>query len=349
MKILVLNSGSSSIKYKIFQLDTLDEVYEGEKEEIKDHLSAVKETVNELIEKKVIKTFDDIKVVGHRVVHGGDFFKEPTLINEDVMQKIDQLSALAPLHNPSNLAGIKAVKEHSASTPQVAVFDTAFHQSIPDYANRYGLPYNYYEDLSIKRYGFHGTSHHYVAKKTAKLLGKDLSKLNLITAHLGNGASVCAIKEGRSIDTSMGFTPLEGLVMGTRCGDIDASLVLYIKEKLNLTDIQVEDILNKQSGLKGICGVSDVREIEKLYAKGDKRAMLAFDMFIYKIIKYIGSYMMVLGSVDAVVLTGGIGEHSLLTKEHISKSLKMYNLKVMTVSTNEELEIASMSKKLINA
>ncbi len=348
MKILVLNSGSSSIKYKIFQLNTLDKVYEGEKEEIKDHLSAIKQTVNELIEKGIIETFDDIKVVGHRVVHGGDFFKEPTLINEDVMQKIDKLSVLAPLHNPSNLAGIKAIKEHSPNTPQVAVFDTAFHQSIPDFASRYALPYNYYEDLGVKRYGFHGTSHHYVAKKAAKLLGKDLSELNLITAHLGNGASVCAIKEGKSVDTSMGFTPLEGLIMGTRCGDIDASLVLYIKERLNLTDDEVNNVLNKKSGLKGICGISDVREIEKLYAKGDKKAMLAFDMFIYKIIKYIGSYMMTLGRVDGVVLTGGIGEHSLLTKEHISKSLKMYNLKVMTVSTNEELEIAGLSKKLLN-
>ncbi len=347
MKILVLNSGSSSIKYKIFNFDNLQEIYEGSKEEIKNHIIAVQEVIDELITKNIIKTFDDIKVVGHRVVHGGDFFRNPIIIDDNVMQKIDKLSSLAPLHNPSNLAGIKAIKEHSPNTLQVAVFDTAFHQSIPEIASRYALPYNYYDDFGIKRYGFHGTSHSFVAKKTAKLLNKELNELNLITAHLGNGASVCAIKNGKSIDTSMGFTPLEGLIMGTRCGDIDASLIFYIKEKLGLKDSEIEYILNKKSGLKGICNISDMREIEKLYYQGNIKAKLAFEMFIYKIIKYIGSYMMVLGHVDRVILTGGIGEHSLLTKEHISKSLKMYNLKVMTVSTNEELEIATLSKKLL--
>ena len=295
----------------------------------------------------MIHSFKDIKVVGHRIVHGGDYFKEPTLVTEDVINKIDELSALAPLHNPSNLAGIQAIKAHSPHTPQVAVFDTGFHHSMPDYASRYALPYDYYDALKIKRYGFHGTSHSYVAKEAAKLLQKNLHNLNLITLHLGNGASICAIQNGTSIDTSMGFTPLEGLIMGTRCGDIDASLVFYLKTSLHLHDDEVEHILNNKSGLRGICGMSDMRDIETQYYQKNTLAKLAVDMFVYRITKYIGSYMMILKRVDAVVLTGGIGEHSMLIKEKISAAIQGYHLKVLCIKTNEELEIATLSKTLM--
>lgn len=347
MKILVLNSGSSSIKYKVFRFEDLYELRKGEKEEIEDHITALNELIDDLILDNIIQSFDEIKVVGHRVVHGGNYFDKPTLIDEDVMERIGKLSSLAPLHNPANLAGIKAIYKHSPRMAQVAVFDTEFHQTIPEYASRYPLPYEYFKDFGMKRYGFHGTSHSYVAKEAAKILGKELESLNLITIHLGNGSSVCAIEKGKSIDTSMGFTPLEGLMMGTRCGDIDTSLVFYMRKVLHISDEEIEQILNTQSGLKGVCGISDLREIEKLYKQDDPRAKLAIEMFVYRIVKYIGAYMMVLKNVDAIVLTGGIGEHSSLVKDEICKSTRLYNLKTLRVKTNEELEIAKLSKELI--
>jgi acetate kinase len=348
MKILVLNSGSSSIKYKVFRFEDLSEIYEGVKEEVKDHLKALVAVIEDLIEEDIITHFDDIKVVGHRVVHGGDYFDAPVIVDEKVRKKIEELSTLAPLHNPANLAGIEAIGEYSAHTPQVAVFDTAFHHTIPKPAHTYALPYVYYEKYGIKRYGFHGTSHNYVALQAAKQLGKKFKEINLITVHLGGGASVCAIERGKSVETSMGFTPLEGLMMGTRCGDIDSSLIFYLKKQTGMSDEKIEQVLNKQSGLKGICGLSDLREIQKLYETGFDKAILAVEMFVHRVKKYIGAYMMILGQVDAVVLTGGIGEHSDLVDDSISKSLEVYNLKVLKIKTNEELAIAKASKKLIS-
>ncbi|MEA2017109.1 MAG: acetate kinase [Campylobacterota bacterium] len=348
MTILVLNSGSSSIKYKLFSQNSLNELFSGIKEEVICHNDALDEILNQLIQENIIKNFDDICVVGHRIVHGGTFFDKPIIIDDTVCKKIDQLSTLAPLHNPANLAGIEAIKKLSPKTIQVAVFDTAFHQTIPNFSSIYPLPYEYYEKYDIKKYGFHGTSHQYVAKKASEQLGKKIQNTNLITLHLGNGASVCAIKEGISIDTSMGFTPLEGLMMGTRCGDIDPSLVSYIMDKLNISKDEVNNILNKKSGFLGICGTSDLREVINLSENGDENATLAILMFVYRIKKYIGSYMMILEDVDAIVFTGGIGENSKLIRYMITSSTNKFNLKSLVIPTNEELAIAEFSKELLN-
>ncbi|RLA72411.1 MAG: acetate kinase [Epsilonproteobacteria bacterium] len=347
MKILVLNSGSSSIKYKLFSKDLLEELYCGIKEEVVCHTEALDKILNQLIQDKIIKDFSDICVVGHRVVHGGVFFDKPIIIDDNICKKIDELSILAPLHNPSNLAGIEAIKKLSTTTKQVAVFDTAFHQTIPNFASIYPLPYEYYEKYNIKKYGFHGTSHQYVAKKASEILDKKLENTNLITLHLGNGASICAIKDGISIDTSMGFTPLEGLMMGTRCGDIDSSLVVYLQDKLKLSTNEINKILNKQSGFKGICGNSDLREVIKLSQDGDKKATLAIEMFVYRIKKYIGSYLMILEDVDAIIFTGGIGENSKLIRDMIISSTDKFNIKSLVIPTNEELAIAQFSKELL--
>jgi len=346
MTILVLNSGSSSIKYKLFCKETMEELFSGIKEEVTCHSVAINKILNRLKDEKIITSMTDIYCVGHRVVHGGDYFKTSVIINENVMNKIDELSTLAPLHNPANLAGIKAVQDIFGDIKQVAVFDTAFHQTMPKYASIYPLPYEYYEKYGVKRYGFHGTSHQYVAQKAADILGKKLEDTNLITLHLGNGASICAIQHGKSIDTTMGFTPLEGLMMGTRCGDIDASLPFYLQEKLNCTSDEINNILNKQSGFKGMCGTSDLREVIQLTDKGNEHAKLAIEIFIYRIKKYVGSYLMILEDVDAIVLTGGIGEHSALVRDAIYKSTDKFNLTHLTIATNEELAIATISKDL---
>lgn len=348
MKILVLNSGSSSIKYKLFDKQTLDELKSGIKEEVKDHKEGIDRILNKLQEEHLIDDPKDIFCVGHRVVHGGDFFDSATLIDEAVIEKIEILCELAPLHNPANLEGIKAVKNILPNTPQIAVFDTAFHQTIPECASFYPLPYEYYEKYHIRKYGFHGTSHQFVASQAAKQLGKQLDQCNLITLHLGNGASACAIKNGRSIDTSMGFTPLEGLMMGTRCGDIDGSLVFYLEEKLGCSRDEINTILNKKSGFKGLCGTSDLREVLKLIEKGNSHAKLALDIFIYRIKKYIGSYLMILENVDAIVLTGGIGEHSQLVREEIYSSTDKFDLVHLTIATNEELAIAQQSLEVLS-
>ena len=348
MKILVLNSGSSSIKYKVYKKETLEELASGIKEEVKDHAEGIERILTRLKKDNLINDIEDIFCVGHRVVHGGDFFDKPTLITDEVITKIEKLCELAPLHNPANLLGIKAVAKNLTAIPQVAVFDTAFHQSIPSRASFYPIPYEYYEKFHIRKYGFHGTSHEYVANEAAKKLGKNLDKCNLITLHLGNGASVCAIQNGKSIDTSMGFTPLEGLMMGTRCGDIDPSVVFYLENKLQCTRSEIDTILNKKSGFKGLCGTNDLREVIKLAESGDDHAILAIEIFIYRIKKYIGSYLMILGAVDAIVLTGGIGEHSELVQNEIYKATDKFELEHLVIATNEELSIAIQAKDVVS-
>lgn len=260
--ILVLNSGSSSIKYKLFDLET-NFIFGGIIEEIKDFHTAFQNIFNILLDKNYIKNINDIVAFGHRVVHGGEKFRLPILIDDIIIKEIENLIPLAPLHNPSNLDGIKTVKKLSPNAKQIAVFDTAFHQTIPQEAFIYPIPYKFYTDFGIRKYGFHGTSHNYVAKESAKYLNKPLNELNLITIHLGNGASITAIKNGISIDTSMGFTPLAGLMMGTRSGDIDPQIILYLEKQIELNNDDINTILNKQSGFKGICNKSDLREIIK--------------------------------------------------------------------------------------
>jgi len=348
MKILVLNSGSSSIKYKLFNKETLNELHSGIKEEVKDHKEGIEKILSKLKEKNLIDDPKEIFCVGHRVVHGGDFFTKATLVDEDVIKKIEILCELAPLHNPANLEGIKAISSTLGDIPQVIVCDTAFHQTIPNYASFYPLPYEYYEKYHIRKYGFHGTSHQYIAQAAAKELGKELEECNLITLHLGNGSSACAIKDGKSIDTSMGFTPLEGLMMGTRCGDIDGSLVYYLEEKLDCSREEIYNILNKESGFKGLCGTNDLREVIKLIDQCDTHAKLALDMFIYRVKKYIGSYLMILGKVDAIVLTGGIGENSQLVRDAIYESTDKFDLKHITITTDEEKSIAIQAKELLD-
>ncbi len=393
MKILVLNSGSSSIKFQIFDMQKTASICHGIIEQIGESVGHIKfvydkekeiakESVIEnhsvgielleelLIDNNVLKSFDELGAVGHRVVHGGEYFSEPTIINDEVIEKIEKVSPLAPLHNPVNLIGIKAISKVNPSLTQVAVFDTAFHQSIPDFAYHYALPYEYYTQNQVRRYGFHGTSHHYVAKEAAKILQKDINKCNLITLHLGNGASMAAIKNGKSIDTSMGLTPLEGLVMGTRCGDIDPAIIFYLSRNLNLSIDELDIILNKKSGLKGICGINDMREVETKAKEGDEKAKLALEIFCYRIKKYIGAYSVAIGRVDALVFTGGIGEHSSTVREKVCSELfdtlgikldieanlkhdtvisqNGSKIKLFVIPTNEELEIAKQTYKIIS-
>jgi len=398
MKILVLNSGSSSIKFQLFNADINESLVSGIIEQIgeKDSSAKIKfkdkvgkscelekntaivnhkiglEIMNSLlIESKIIKDLCELDGIGHRVVHGGEEFSEPTIINEKVIEQIEKLIPLAPLHNPANLDGIKSSIEHCPNVPQVAVFDTAFHSSIPEHAYMYALPYDTYKKDGVRRYGFHGTSHHFVAKEAAKYLGIDIGKLNAITLHLGNGASMSAVKNGKSIDTSMGLTPLEGLIMGTRCGDIDPAIIFYLSRVEGLNIDELDNMLNKQSGLKGICGNNDMREIGEMAKKGERRAKLALEMFNYRIKKYIGSYSAVLGRVDCLIFTGGIGENDIEVREEsccdlenlgisldleannqrankiIEVSKKNSKVKVLVIPTNEELEIALQVKSLI--
>jgi acetate kinase len=391
MKVAVINSGSSSIKYEVF--DTLDFVMlaTGLIEKIGSADGRLRQrrlradgTFDELIHKKplanhragfdlmasvnqhdqIIKDDAELLGIGHRVVHGGETFREPALINADVIEAIRGLIPLAPLHNPSNLLGIEAAQERFPRVSQVAVFDTAFHQTLTPSTYRYALPNELYEKHHIRKYGFHGSSHGYVAKEAAKHLGKTLSEANLIILHLGNGASAAAIQGGRSIDTSMGMTPLEGLVMGTRSGDIDPSIPFYLTRQTGMKPEEVENLLNRESGLKGICGVSDMREILGQAEKGNERAKLAIEMFCYRIKKYIGAYHAVLGRLDAIVFTGGIGENAAAIRQRVCEGLNHIGIavdsgknaavsgsvaeiqqdglpvKVLMVRTNEELEIA---------
>jgi len=392
MKILVLNSGSSSIKcqYFIDQKSVASALVEriGEEESrgeinfdgqhftdtqlIPDHHHALKLLITMLNRSGAITSIDEVDAVGHRILHGGSTFDQPTLVTEKVIDTIHDLIPLAPLHNPANLEGIIVLQKIHPGLPQVAVFDTAFHQSMPPSAYLYPLPYTLYKESGIRRYGFHGTSHAFVAKEAARMLEEDISKLNLITLHLGNGASATAIQSGKSIDTSMGLTPLEGLMMGTRCGDIDPAIIPFISHNLKLDMDEIDTMLNKESGLKGICGTNDMREVVERSEQEDKMSQLALKMYTYRIKKYIGAYTVALGRVDAVVFTGGIGEHAAKVREmvcegltesiglkldHIKNRAKSTEnrpihdaesrIKLFVIRTNEELEIAIQTEAVI--
>lgn len=347
MNILVINCGSSSIKYQLINREERKVLAKGllekigeinfsqahriggkvvkKQDEVANYEEGLKSILALLLDEKrgVIKDASEISVVGHRVVHGGEDFFHSVLIDDEVIKTIKSYISLAPLHNPPNLAGIKAARSLFPDVPQVAVFDTAFHQTLPEKAFLYALPYQYYEKYKIRRYGFHGTSHRYIAERAAKVLKKPLKELKIITCHLGNGCSITAIDKGKSIDTSMGFTPLEGLVMGTRCGDVDAAAVLFLMEKENFTTAQMDNLLNKQSGLLGISGISnDLREVQKWVVKGNQRAKLALEVFAYRIKKYIGAYSAVLGGLDALIFSAGIGENEVNIRDKICQGLE---------------------------
>ncbi len=357
-RILVLNSGSSSIKYKLFELQSggLRAVAGETIAEVHDYAAAFNTIYEELIAKQLIASAEDIDAYGHRVVHGGEAFSDAVLVDEQVLRTIEELIPLAPLHNPSNLEGIKKAMEKSGGKPQVAVFDTAFHQTMPKKSYLYPIPKEFYERDRVRRYGFHGTSHKYVAAKAAEYLNKPLETLNIISLHLGNGASVCAMKEGKSIDTSMGFTPLEGLMMGSRSGDIDPSIIFFMY-KQGRSIHELEKKFNLGSGLKGVCGKSNVKEILKDLEAGSEDAKLALDMFCYRVKKYVGAYREVLGEVDAIICTGGIGENSAFIRQHalngvdIDKNFVQQRdtreiqqssrkEKILVIPTDEEFEIA---------
>lgn len=375
MNILVFNCGSSSVKYKLYDMATSSELAGGMVERIgeessslvhmypsgekrrdidaPDHHKAI-EAIAEVLtdtDEGALSDRSDLKGIGHRVVHGGEEYSDSVIVDDDVERDVERLSELAPLHNPPALQGIKACKQAFPGLRQVAVFDTAFHHSMPDHAYRYGLPGELYRKYRIRRYGFHGTSHRYVSRKAAEELGTDPEKFKAITVHLGNGCSVSAVNGTRSIDTSMGFTPLEGLIMGTRSGDLDPAVITFIMQKEGLTPVEVEEVLNKESGLLGISGISqDMRDILEAMDGGDENALLAFRMFIYRIKKYIGAYAAALGEVEAVVFTGGIGENVPHIRVSIEKDLEALFKRspaYLTISTNEELLIASDTQMLL--
>ncbi|MFH1459303.1 MAG: acetate kinase [Candidatus Omnitrophota bacterium] len=376
MNILVINCGSSSIKYQLFCMEKSVSlacgiaekigckdsylVYEKAGKKIKfkidlpDYFKAIEKIAHLLTDptQGVLKNKNSVHAVGHRVVHGGEEFKSSVIINKKVLKKIKFYSKLAPLHNPPAYNGIKATIKIFPQIRQVAVFDTAFHQTMPEHAFIYGLPLNLYKKYCIRRYGFHGTSHRYVACAAAKLLKKPLSKLKLITCHLGNGCSITAVKNGFSVDTSMGFTPLEGLVMGTRCGDIDPALVCYIMEKEKLGIDEVNELMNNKSGLIGLSGISnDMRDLLFAAKGGNKRAKLAIDIFIYKVKKYIGAYIAAMNGADAVILTAGIGENVLIIEKRLRKELSNIfknKVKLLRIHTQEEKLIAMDTFDIIN-
>jgi acetate kinase len=394
MNILVLNAGSSSLKYKLFDMADTRELAKGQVERIgqPDALvnhrwdlqstepSSTSETLQvatqhaaldrivEHLEKQGLVHASEIAAIGHRVVHGGEHFNKPVLIDDEVIEVIRKVIPLAPLHNPANLEGIEVSRKRWPSLPQVAVFDTAFHQSMPPEAYRYAIPREYYDRLRVRRYGFHGTSHHFVSKTAARWLGKPFEQTKLISLHLGNGCSAAAISNGASVDTSMGMTPLEGLVMGTRCGHIDPSIPFFLQRENGMSSAEVETVLNKQSGLKGICSISDMREIQQTDSED---ARLAEKLFAYSVKKYIGAYYAVLGRIDAIVFTGGIGEHASLIRQMICEGLEGLGLAIdadanaapgngcraissaasptpiLVIPTDEELEIANSVAQLI--
>jgi len=336
MKVAVINAGSSSLKFKLFDMDTKEILQSELIENIAENGARFKNH-HEALE-SIDVDFNSIDAIGHRVVHGGEEFQKATLIDANVIDTIQKLSPLAPLHNPANLDGIVVATQKAPNIPQIAVFDTSFHSTMPKESFIYALDFKFYEKNSIRRYGFHGTSHSFVSKKASEILEKERENLNLITLHLGNGASVCAIKNGKSIDTSMGFTPLEGLIMGTRSGDIDPAIIFYMIRELGMSVDEVDKELNKHSGLLGICGDNDVRNIAN---SEDSKAKLAIDMMVHRLQKYIGSYMAILGDVDSVVFTGGIGENSQYIRERVMDSKMFKNLNVLVIKTDEELEIAN--------
>ena len=376
MKVLVINCGSSSVKYKVFEMPGEKLLTKGSIEKIGEEISFVKHQVNDRTfhdelkvqnhekalgilsqylvdeEKGIIKNVEEIEGIGHRVVHGGEGFNKSVVINEKVLERIEEYKELAPLHNPPNLAGIKATSKFFPKSVQVAAFDTAFHTTIPEVAYLYALPYELYEKYRIRRYGFHGTSHRYVARRAASLLKKGKYEVNIITVHLGNGCSMTAVQNGHSIDTSMGLTPLEGLIMGTRSGDIDPGILFYLEDRLGIDSKRVNALLNKESGLLGISGISnDFRNLLAEYEKGNKKSILAIDMFCYRIKKYIGAYMAVLQKVDAVVFTGGIGENVPLVREKSLENMQNLGIIIDKKKNTEkgivrEREISSSDSKI---
>lgn len=360
MLILVLNCGSSSVKYQLYDMPKEDYLVKGVVEKIgeakssPDHNTAVRLIFQNLLQsrQKVISSITEIAAVGHRVVHGGERFKESTLINKTVIKAIKESSKLAPLHNPPNLAGIYACRKLLPKLTQVAVFDTAFHQSMPQEAYLYGLPFALYQKYRIRRYGFHGTSHRYVAALAGEILRKPLKFLKIVTCHLGNGCSITAIDRGRSVDTSMGFTPLEGLMMGTRCGDIDPAAVLYLMKEKKLSIQKTNRLLNESSGLLGLSGESrDMRDILKLARRGNRRAKIALQVFIYRIKKYIAAYIGVMNGCDVLVFTAGIGENSPEIRRQVCRQLSSlinrFKIKILIIPTNEELMIARDTYRLV--
>jgi len=343
MKILVLNAGSSSLKCKLFSMPEGKVLYEKVVQNIGEKNSKIATHHDALASLEI--AFDTLDALGHRVVHGGEFFSKSVVIDDEVVSKLQKLIPLAPLHNPANIEGIVTAQKRVPNTPQIAVFDTAFHATLEKKAYMYALPKELYDKHSIRRYGFHGTSHGYLTKEAAKLLHKNVEEVNLITLHLGNGASVCAVKNGKSIDTSMGFTPLEGLVMGTRSGDIDPAIVFYLENELGMSSAEVDTLLNKKSGLVGLCGENDVRTITQ---REDFDATLAIEIMVRRIQKYIGAYMVLLeGDVDAIIFSGGIGEHSEIIREMIMNNKMLANLKKLVICTDEELAIAQECYRLV--
>ena len=397
MRILVLNAGSSSIKYRLFDLTSEHTLASGQLERIgepvsrhhhqwqteagehhertlqhavADHHQALAQIMAQLTECGALEHPEALAAIGHRVVHGGEVFSQPVLIDDSVVHAIRDMIPLAPLHNPANLEGIEVTRQLCPNVPQVAVFDTAFHQSMPPHAFHYALPHTYYQQQRVRRYGFHGTSHQSVARQTAEYLQRPLEQLNLITLHLGNGCSAAAIEAGRSVDTSMGMTPLEGLVMGTRCGDLDPAIPFYLMRETGLSAERLEQILNSGSGLKGLCEMSDMREVKAAADSGDDAARLARDLFAYRVKKTIGAYLAVLGRVDALVFTGGIGENDSALRLQICDGLSGLGIQlrseatltgdgvqplhseaspipVLVVPTHEELEIARAAQQLL--
>ena len=397
MKILVLNCGSSSIKYKLFDMTTKEVLAQGgiekiglvgsflkltlpngEKKilekDIPEHTAGIEFILNTLVspEYGAIKSLDEINAVGHRMVHGGERFSESVLLNKEVLDAFIACNDLAPLHNPANLKGVNAVSAILPNVPQVGVFDTAFHQTMPDYAYMYAIPYELYEKYGVRRYGFHGTSHRYVSQRVCEFLGVDPKGKKIITCHIGNGGSISAIKDGKCIDTSMGLTPLEGLIMGTRSGDIDAGAVTFIMEKEGLNATGVSNLLNKKSGVLGVSGVSsDMRELEAAVAAGNPKAILAEKMYFYRIKKYIGAYAAALGGVDIILFTGGVGENQANCRSEVCEGLEFMGVKidleknkvrgeeaiisaddskvtVAVIPTDEELMIASDTLAILN-
>ena len=370
MKILVLNCGSSSIKYKLYNMDDesvlaqggverigLDEAFlkltlpNGEKKTLMHDMPDHKEGVNFVFqtllspEYGAIKSLDEIDAVGHRIVQGGDLFEKSCLVDQKVEDGIESLCDLAPVHNAGHLKGIRAVDHLMPTVPQVTVFDNAFHSTMPDYAFLYAVPYELYEKYHVRRYGFHGTSHRYVSHRMAEILGKDIKDLKIITCHIGNGASVAAIKDGKVMDTSMGLTPLAGVMMGSRSGDIDASAVTYIMDKLGKKPQEMADFLNKESGVLGISGISsDMRDVENAAAEGHKKAILALKMYNYRIKKYIGAYAAAMGGVDAIVFTAGVGENQISMRTESCAGLEFLGIKIDPAKNNvrgKEAEIST--------
>jgi acetate kinase len=333
MRVLVLNAGSSSVKYQVVDSDTGERVAGGIVEEVVDHAVALREVVAE-----VERLDRPIEAIGHRVVHGGDVFSAPALVDDDLVRVIDDLVPLAPLHNPANLAGIEAARATWPEVAQVAVFDTAFHRTLPPAAYRYAVPEEWYQRHGVRRYGFHGTSHDYVSARAADVLGRPRSELDLIVAHLGNGASITAVHHGHSVETSMGLSPLEGLVMGTRSGDVDPAVIGHVASATGQREGAVLAELNRSSGLLGLCGDSDMREITARIAGGDPAADLALDVFCHRIRKYIGAYVAVLGGCDALVFTAGIGEHSALVRARVCAGLGVFGI-ALDDERNERSEL----------